>query len=264
MTGSPIIHCAGWWPPERLRCTVDLGDAALPPADLATAVEMAWLGHLQRHPQDFDGLILHARAWWRDKEALVVRAVPMRFALLAARRSAALDAAERARIPGPLGLSVIPMGSDGRIVVSRRSSAVSVARGSLFFFGGFGEPPKMNGPLDLSGEAERELREELGGWLVIRRLGLLGIGEHPVGHLDMTFLAELDHPADAVIARAGSAADAGEWDRLAALDPPALMALTPAGLGARRSASAFDQGRWLLARHLGLPPPAASAFALSS
>lgn len=235
----------------------------MPPLDLATAVEAAWQAHLRRHPQDFDGLILHPRTWRTEREGLYLQAVPMRFALLAARRSAELDAAQRARIPGPLGLSVIPMGSDGRIVVSRRSSAVSVAQGSLFFFGGFGEPPKVSGPLDLGREAEREMREELGSWLVVRRFGLLGIGEHPAGHLDMSFLAELDHPAEEVIARAGSAADAHEWDRLAALAPPALMALTPAGLGARRSASAFDQGRWLLARHLGLPPPAESAFALS-
>jgi len=260
VAGSPefdqILHCTGWWPPERISCSVDSGAEAAPPPELAAAVEAAWQDHLARYPRDFDGRILHPKAWQVDSAGVRLQAVPMRFALLAARRAPQFSAAQRRRIPGPLGLSVIPMGSDGQVVVARRSASVSVARGSLFFFGGFGEPPAPGAGLDLCAEALRELHEELGEGFEVRRFGMLGIGEHSAGHLDVTFLAELDRTAVTVIAGAAGASDAHEWDRLAAVAPDALMHLVPADLGARCTTFAFDLGRWLLARHLDLPPPA--------
>lgn len=250
------ILCAGWWRPEQIACRVEAGQPAGAPPDLAARVEAAWQGHLRRHPRDYDGRILHPLSWQVSRERVELVLAPMRFAMLAARRSPDLPEAERRRIPGPLGLSTIPLAGDGRVLVARRSPGVSIAQGSLFFFGGFGEPPEGGGALDLCAEALRELREELGSGFAVREVGLLGIGERPAGHLNAVFLARLDAPSAAVLAQAGAAEDAYEWDRLWALEPAELMALSAAKAGAGQTSFAFDLGRLLLARHLGLPPPA--------
>lgn len=260
--GNPIggrILCAGHWRPEQIACRVEADRLVGAPADIAAQVEAAWQSHLRRHPRDYDGRILHPLSWRVGTAGLELKLAPMRFAMLAARRSPDLPEALRRRIPGPLGISAIPMAADGRVVVSRRSAGVSVAQGSLFFFGGFGEPPARDAQFDLCSEALRELQEELGSGYGIRRATLLGIGERPSGHLNAVFLAELDATADAVIAQAAGAADAYEWDRLWALAPEALMRLSAQAVGAARTTFAFELGRLLLARHLGLPAPAATA-----
>ena len=60
---------------------------------------------------------------------------------------------------------------------------------------------------------------------------------------------------------ADAAADAFEWDRLWAFAPEDLLRLSPADLDAGESSFAFEAGRLLLARHLGLPEPAPAAAA---
>ncbi|MEQ8349801.1 MAG: NUDIX hydrolase [Sneathiellaceae bacterium] len=234
-----------------------LGLPVTAPHDLADTVEAAWARHLQRHPADFDGQILHLRSWSQTGAGLSFVLAPMRFALQAARRSTDLPAELRDRIPGPLGLSVIPRTSDGRVILARRSTQVSIAQRSLFFFGGFGEPPQRDGSFDLAAEALRELREELGTGFAVVAVGLLGMGEGPAGHQHAVFLADLDIPAAAVLAQAGAAADAFEWDRLWAVTPEELLRLSPSDLDAGPSSKAFEAGRQLLAAHLDLPPVAA-------
>ncbi|MFC3229381.1 NUDIX hydrolase [Marinibaculum pumilum] len=251
------ILCSGWWPAASLRCSVDLDRPVDPPADLAGAAEAAWQNHLLRHPADFDGRILHLLSWSGGVpgEAPAFRLAPMRFAFQAARRAPDLQPADRARLPGPIGLSVIPRTADGKLILARRSDRVSIAQRSLFFFGGFGEPPASSGPFDLAAEALRELHEELGTGFITRDVGLLGLGERPRGHQHAVFLADLDADSDTVLAQAGEAADAFEWDRLWAFPPAELLRLQPAELEAGASSYAFEAGRILLARHLGLPEP---------
>lgn len=254
----PGLLCAGWWRPDQIDCHVQLQPPAVAPVDLAAAIDAAWRHHLRRHPADFDGQILHLRSWARSGDGLSFVLAPMRFALQAARRSATLPPDQQDRIPGPIGVSVIPRTADGRVVLARRSTRVSIAQRSLFFFGGFGDPPPRSGRFDLAGEALRELHEELGTGFAVTQLGMLGLGEGPAGHQHAVFLADLDSPSGAVLEQAGAAADAFEWDRLWAVTPDELLQLSPADLDAGASSFAFDAGRHLLAVHLGLPVPRAA------
>jgi 8-oxo-dGTP pyrophosphatase MutT (NUDIX family) len=197
--------------PERVSCHVR-GTYSFPPK-VTPHRKRIWGRHKRRWPRDFDGPLVRLSRSTVTGGSVYLECGRTGYGDYIASRDPFFGEA----FPGvmradPIGMTIIVIGSDRRLLVSRRSEYVDQNPGAIAFIGGYAEPPSVDGPLDLFGQAARELREETGiidvdpaaSWI------LGGAYDPTFCHPEIFFVLRATVPGEALLDNIGSAVDADE------------------------------------------------------
>lgn len=158
------VMALGAWHCDQVTCTyAPLGrDARVP---TCAYVDNLWESHKIRYPSAFDGPLLGLvevnNQTTKELPLLVKRTS---YAQYIATREPSFEiecpGVERAN---PIGMTIVLLSADDKVVVTHRSAAVDQNAGRPYFVGGYVEPPAHQ---NLSGvicaNAAREIEEELG------------------------------------------------------------------------------------------------------
>ena len=158
------ILAAGPWRCDQVKCFYPSQDRDRKTIDPAYINEF-WRSYRVEYPLAFNGSmlkLLEIEHCSQEEFRLVVE--PTTYAEYVATRSPEFDItypeSERAN---PIGMTIIVLSSDNKVVITRRSATVEQNPGLPYFVGGYVEP-SMSGELDriVCDNAARELEEELG------------------------------------------------------------------------------------------------------
>jgi 8-oxo-dGTP pyrophosphatase MutT (NUDIX family) len=198
-----------------LKCSIE-GDFVL---EGRAGVEQAivWEGFRQSRPNAFDGKLLRLRSFsFTESRANLVAQVTSFSAYITSRDPIFLERFPESERADPLGLTVLLLGSDNRLILTQRSLNAEQNPGGLYFIGGYAEPNEFAGDLDIFDEACREVVEEIGlAQSEINERALIGLAYDPVYcHPEMFFLVRANADAEAIIAASSSAVDRHEANRI--------------------------------------------------
>ncbi|MGR9138693.1 NUDIX domain-containing protein (plasmid) [Rhizobium leguminosarum] len=116
----------------------------------------------------------------------------------------------------PLGLTVLLVSRDGKLLLTQRSLSAEQNPGAVYFIGGYAEPPKIDGNVDLFSEAAREVREEVGVEdLDVKKAWVIGMAYDPVYcHPELFFLARSSLSEQEIAEKSTCAVDRQETHNL--------------------------------------------------
>jgi 8-oxo-dGTP pyrophosphatase MutT (NUDIX family) len=213
--------------------------------------EQTWTDFVAAHPQAFDGPLTRLRKVTACRDQLVFDCERTSYsAYVASRKPAFLE-----RFPGsgradPIGMTVITLSYDRYILVSRRSFDADQNPGGLYFVGGYLEPPRGDGQVDLAEEAARELREETGITMVdTADSWLLGVGYDKVFcHPEVTILLKIPLCRDGMLEFVPNAIDAHESSSFQTIHIDALLCngISESPIATMTTTWGFEHGRSLL------------------
>lgn len=185
-----------------------------PSKGLQKRIDYVWSNTLERRPDQYDGSLCRLAGIEIDGTGVSLKCERTSFAqYIGTRMENSLDGFEDARAD-PLGLTVLVMASDESLLVTRRAATAEQNPSSLYFVGGYLEPPKTGSKVQLSAEAVREVKEEIGITLAESDLHLLGIGyDNEFFHPEAFFLGFVNLSPEEIMMAARSAQDAHELDK---------------------------------------------------
>ncbi|GAA1520806.1 NUDIX hydrolase [Sphaerisporangium rubeum] len=163
----------------------EAAEPPLPPED-AKARDRVWDSAVRANPALFDGPVVAIRGLeWISRRVLRLSWVRVTYRHYALRRVPGASA-----LPS-LFVNVVQPTDDGRVVTARMSTSTA-AQGRWQLPGGSVEPPQSGAALDesaLTGQAARELAEELGIGTAAEDLKLWVITRGENGSIGLTYLA---------------------------------------------------------------------------
>ncbi|TPK81589.1 NUDIX hydrolase [Mesorhizobium sp. B2-4-13] len=202
----------GPYRPDQARATI-VGDFVFPERVEKHRQEV-WKEFREQNPKAFDGSLLRLLSLdARDGRIKLMLQRTTFSSYVASREPAFADRFPSASRSDPIGITVMAMGSDKHLLITRRSFEAEQNPGGVYFIGGYADA-RDDGPLDLFAEAQRELREEIGFDAVDKSDSLLlGIAYDPVHcHPEATILLRAKVPAHEMLKHLDRAMDAAEAD----------------------------------------------------
>lgn len=135
-----------------------------PSKDVQSHIAQFWERFKQKYPRAFSGPMLRLHSWMDDHNKLLLKTQSTDYAAYIGTR----DRNFRERYSEndcakPLGMTVIPVTEEGKIVVTRRSLRLEQNPGSLYFIGGYIESgvDKFGTEVTIWQDIKREVKEEL-------------------------------------------------------------------------------------------------------
>lgn len=196
--------------PEMVTAEI-AGDFAFPP-EVENHRLNTWKEFRAKNPAAFDGSLARLQSFDLHDGQISLRLQRTTFSSYIASRMP--DFADRFSSSGrsdPIGITVVTLGTDGNVLVTRRSLLAEQNPGGIYFVGGYADGHD-DGPMDMFEEARRELREEI-GFDEADKSGsrLLGIAYDPVHcHPEATILLRPRASIAEMLAHLSKAADAAE------------------------------------------------------
>jgi 8-oxo-dGTP pyrophosphatase MutT (NUDIX family) len=185
-----------------------------------------WNEFVAAHPGSFDGPLVRLKNALPTLDGIRLECERTSFSAYIATRDPAFDR----EFPGckradPIGLTVILMSADRRILVTQRSCTAEQNPGALYCVGGYAEPPEQDGPLDLVSEAARELREETGiATIDHTQAWLLGLAYDPVHcHPEAFMLIRVAETGDEILHSSATAVDVNETGQFTMVDAADIL-----------------------------------------
>lgn len=205
------LDFVGPFAPERVSCHVS-GKFEFPP-HVSEHRDRIWQRHKRRWPRDFDGPLLRLSHTAVSGGSVYLECTRTGYADYIASRDPyfgeGFPGVERA---DPIGMTILVVSSDRRLLVSQRSEYAEQNPAALYFVGGYAEPPPTDRPVDLFAEALRELREET-GIVDIDPVAsrILGASYDPAFcHPELFFVVRATVRGEVLLAKVERAADAAE------------------------------------------------------
>ncbi len=188
-------------------------------AELQAAIDAAWEG-LKPNPH-FNGRIARLEEWGIEGGALRLRLCPSEYKHLLysnAHASEIISSWGEEQLARALGISVVVVSADGRILLMERSDQVGEYPGCYDLFGGHINPPAPGEIPDVFASMEKELVEELAlppGTAAMSLFGLLLTWE--TRKPELLFTARCGMESGAMMRAARAARDRYEYRRLLTL-----------------------------------------------
>ncbi|WP_307146561.1 NUDIX domain-containing protein [Rhizobium tibeticum] len=179
--------------------------------------EKIWSEFAAKRPPAFDGQLLRLKSFAAEEHSLTLLVERTTFsAYITTRAPEFINAFPKSGRADPLGLTVLVVSRDGKLVLTQRSLSAEQNPGAIYFIGGYAEPSKIDGDVDLFGEAAREVKEEVGiDDLDLDRTWVIGLAYDPVYcHPELFFLAQSELSEQEIVEKSASAVDRQEAHNL--------------------------------------------------
>jgi len=209
-------------------CDFELTDPYTLPSLLADQKDRLWQDLVSRHPDTFDGELLGLETFKVIKNRILFRCRKTSYSSYICTRDPEFKTQhpklERA---DPIGVTVIAISKDERVIVSKRSEKAEQCPGEIYFVGGYascnkqglqstGTDLKPVESINLIEDGIRELKEETGVVEIEPHSGvLLGLAYDALYcHPEVTVLLKLTKSYDELYANFSSARDKSESEKL--------------------------------------------------
>lgn len=200
-------------PLSNMDLSFDLVEPYTLPNELESYREQVWGSLVKDNPKVFDGTMLGLDAILVFGSSARLRCHRTSYSAYVATRDPELSFSfPRLKRANPLGLTVIAISIDQRVLVSQRSEHADQNPGQLYFIGGYASFCDGAGLNSLIDDCLRELHEEIGLCGIARSsCSILGIAFDPIHcHPEITIVVRFDQTFDEMVSNLNTAVDRHE------------------------------------------------------
>ena len=215
MNQSGIV-VQGYWEPSQV--VLDVQGSFVPSDNVRQHIQANWEEKVKKHPKIFNGSMVRIKSFSASSQLILETELTDFAAYLATREpsfSQEFNDQERAN---PLGMNIIPLTSDKKVIITRRSLTSEHNPGTLNFIGGYIDPDLKDkkSPLSIETQVKRELEEELNILPTqVKKIVIQGIGYDPyVCHYEMFTVAILNKSATEIEADWSRGIDSTEANKV--------------------------------------------------
>ena len=230
MKNSPILTQGSWSADEVIVRFSN--QSYTPSAEVQQYIDQQWQKLVNIYPKMFNGEMLRLLTWKNDDRLEMHMGTTSFAAYLATRPPEFKSLFPNQERANPQGMNIIPVTSDRKILVTRRSLNSEQNPGTLNFIGGYMNTPKeAEASINVRREVEREIFEELGVETTkIQNVVVQGLGYDPVHcHPELFTVAYLAKSSDEILTDWHTAQDAKEANNIMFFSSEELIELSDKG-----------------------------------
>lgn len=179
-------------------------------------IKNIWNKHCQKKRCDYDNKLLRLNSWSNENNNLKLNINTTHYSNYIGTRDPKFKKVyPDGNRADPIGMTIIPITSDGNIIITKRSANMEQNPNKLYFCGGYSEPNfDEEGKINFMNESLREVNEELGIDKVLY-FNFIGLAYDPVYcHPELFSTAILDINKDDIIDYWARAKDRDESEEL--------------------------------------------------
>ncbi len=127
-------------------------------------IQNEWNTYCLKRKSSFDSILLRLNDWKNEKNRIILSTGLTKYShYIGTRNQEFTKEYPDSFRADPIGMTIIPVTRDRKIIVSKRSRKMEQNPNKLYFIGGYAEPPiNEDEAIDFVDEALREAKEEMG------------------------------------------------------------------------------------------------------